>query len=185
MAKKTKSVIAGLRPGNPEVSDAAYPLRPFVTLDHLIYGTENGVAVFVRHFNMDVIAKRHEGRYGCAITDGFQHAYLGNTGLYKAASVVDWHEDNKHLLQGTRCHSTRSGGLHYIFLFPEGFKHPATLRPGVDLKGHGGYTCWIGTPGYILEHDNPIQAFPMELLQGRIITKPNGTTFEGDWNDAT
>ena len=104
--------------------------------------------------------------------------------LYKGPEVKQWHEDNVGVLTGTMCISSRSGGLHYVFIFPEGMKHPATICPGVDLKGHGGYTCWVGTPGYTLEIDNPIQEFPMELLEGRQGNKST-TSFSGDWNDAT
>jgi RecA-family ATPase len=107
--------------------------------------------------------------------------------LYKDTGVERWHEAHLGLLTGTMCIASRSGGLHYVFLFPEGLKHPATIHPGVDLKGHGGYTCWVGTPGYTLEHDNPIQAFPLELLSGTLNDKSGQSTasFNGAWTEAT
>ena len=81
-------------------------------------------------------------------------------------TLTQWVEDNRHLLEGTLTHITRSGGTHYIFQFPEGVTHPSTLRPGIDLKGFGGYICWPGTPGYEMINDVEPLPFPMALLNG-------------------
>ena len=56
-ALEFKPDISELRPGNPETTDAVYTLRPLVTLHDLVYGTKNGVTVFIRHFDVNVIAK--------------------------------------------------------------------------------------------------------------------------------
>ncbi|MBT5522996.1 MAG: AAA family ATPase [Rhodospirillaceae bacterium] len=105
---------------------------------------------------------------------------------YKDADGIgQWVADNARLLEGTLTHTTRSGGAHYIFRMPEGLRHMPTLRPGVDLKGNGGYICWPGTPGYEVVNDVEPLPFPMELLSdlgGEHTANPVTST---GWNNAT
>lgn len=70
--------------------------------------------------------------------------------VYKEGNGLQkWVDDHGDALD-TLTHKTRSGGLHFIFKHPgDGYRFPATLRPGVDLKANGtGYVCWPGTDGY-------------------------------------
>jgi hypothetical protein len=106
---------------------------------------------------------------------------------YKDADGIgQWVADNTRLLEGTRTHSTRNGGTHYLFKLPTGGpKPPSTLRPGVDLKGHSGYICWPGTPGYEVVNDVEPLPFPMELLDN---LPSSGSSSDGTptaWNEAT
>lgn len=85
--------------------------------------------------------------------------------LHKGEHVQDWLDQNIMWLTETRCHSTRSKGLHFIFKHVEGVRFPAQLADGVDVKAGGsGYICWPGTPGYEVFGDVPISKFPMDML---------------------
>ncbi|MBT7286510.1 MAG: AAA family ATPase, partial [Rhodospirillaceae bacterium] len=117
-------------------------------------------------------------------SDGEHPIVCIDADTYKSAEAQTWVDTNEDLLGQTRRHSTRSDGDHFIFLAPKGVKLPATLAPGIDLKGHGGYICWPGTPGYEVVHDVEPLPFPMELLEGTDNPK-TGTVSNTGWNDAT
>ncbi len=87
--------------------------------------------------------------------------------LYKNPELAGWVEDNKEHLDGTRCHRTRSGGLHFFFKHPgDNIKFPSTLRAGVDLKAGGnGYCCFPPTDGYAVINSTEAKDFPMVLLE--------------------
>ncbi len=92
--------------------------------------------------------------------------------LYKDPTLQTWVDEQGWLI-GQRCHKTRSGGLHFVFEYPGPDVHiPAILRPGVDLKGEGGYVCWPPTPGYEVICDSFPQPFPIEILTDETITGP-------------
>lgn len=85
--------------------------------------------------------------------------------LHKGADTEAWWNDNVVWLEETRCHKTRSGGLHYFFKHVPNIKFPSQLAPGVDVKAAGnGYVCWPGTPGYEVVNDAPLSKFPMDVL---------------------
>jgi len=109
--------------------------------------------------------------------------------LYKNPALEGWVVDNEKYLS-TRYHTTRSGGLHFIFKHPgDNVRFPSTLREGVDLKAGGtGYICWPGTEGYnLVSEDVPINEFPMELLKEAMLAKGGtGSLTGGDsYNPAT
>ncbi|MBT5524962.1 MAG: AAA family ATPase [Rhodospirillaceae bacterium] len=105
---------------------------------------------------------------------------------YKSDEAQQWVDDNMRWLGGTRRHSTRSQGTHFIFLAPDGVNLPATLSTGIDLKGFGGYICWPGTPGYEVVNDVEPLPFPMELITSTGTLKGhNNPPADTAWNEAT
>ena len=103
--------------------------------------------------------------------------------LQKGDYVHQWRDDNAAWLTETRCHSTRSGGLHFLFKHIPGVRFPAQLAPGVDIKAGGtGYICWPGTPGYSLIGDVPVSKFPIDQLKREGERGPLSLT---SWNSAT
>jgi hypothetical protein len=103
--------------------------------------------------------------------------------LQKGDHVHQWRDDNASWLLETRCHSTRSGGLHFLFRHIPGVRFPAQLAPGVDIKAGGtGYICWPGTPGYNLIGDVPLSKFPIDQLKSEGERGPLSLT---SWNSAT
>jgi len=103
--------------------------------------------------------------------------------LQKGDHVHKWRDDNASWLLETRCHSTRSGGLHFLFKHIPGVRFPAQLAPGVDIKAGGaGYICWLGTPGYSLIGDVPVSKFPIDQLKSDGERGPLSLT---SWNSAT
>ena len=103
--------------------------------------------------------------------------------LQKGDHVHQWRDDNTSWLIETRCHSTRSGGLHFLFKHIPGVRFPAQLAPGVDIKAGGtGYICWPGTPGYSLIGDVPVSKFPIDQLKREGERGPLSLT---SWNSAT
>ena len=104
--------------------------------------------------------------------------------LQKGDHVHQWRDDNVSWLIETRCHSTRSGGLHFLFRHIPGVRFPAQLAPGVDIKAGGtGYICWPGTVGYSLIGDVPVSKFPIDQVKrGDGERGPLSLT---SWNSAT
>mgnify|MGYP003625173615 FL=1 len=103
--------------------------------------------------------------------------------LQKGDHVHKWRDDNAAWLIETRCHSTRSGGLHFLFRHIPGVRFPAQLAPGVDIKAGGtGYICWPGTVGYSLLGDVPVAEFPIDQLKHEGERGPLSLT---SWNSAT
>jgi hypothetical protein len=107
--------------------------------------------------------------------------------LYKDAALQDWIDDHPSL-SSTLIHETRSGGLHFIFKHPgPGHRFPSTLRPGVDLKGHGGFICWPGTEGYRALNKKTRKKFPLSLVEEALKLKGGtGSTKVGSsFNEAS
>jgi hypothetical protein len=81
---------------------------------------------------------------------------------------MDWLDSHATLLPETRTHKTRSGGLHLVFKYPDGFdirNSASRIAPGVDVRAEGGYACWPGSPGYsIADHTRPAE-MPGWLIQ--------------------
>lgn len=92
--------------------------------------------------------------------------------LYKHPELQEWLDENPEWFK-TRTHSTRSGGLHFIYRHPgDTVKFPATLRPGVDVKAVGnGYICFPPTEGYEEVGFLEVMPFPMNMLQEAMIEK--------------
>lgn len=107
---------------------------------------------------------------------------------YKTPELVDWIKENWDYLGTTRWHRTRSGGYHFIFNHPGNtIRFPATLREGVDIKAVGnGYICFPPTEGYVVEGDQDITDFPLEMLKEAMIAKGGtGRLTVDSYNDAT
>ena len=104
---------------------------------------------------------------------------------YKNPELLDWVKEQSWL-HGTLVHKTRSGGLHFIFKHPgNGYRFPATLRDGVDIKANGsGYICFPPTKGYEVHKDNKVLEFPISVLNNN---QPytNGALPTSSFNDAT
>lgn len=64
-----------------------------------------------------------------------------------------WLDENQDALPQTRTHKTQSGGLHLVFLVPEGIEirnSASKVAPGVDVRGEGGYVIFPPSPGYTM-----------------------------------
>lgn len=72
---------------------------------------------------------------------------------------LEWLAANEHRIPRTRRHSTRSGGMHLLFRYPEGRRIGSgvggkgrfrALPVGVDVRGNGGYIIAPPSPGYAI-----------------------------------
>ncbi|NBV20344.1 MAG: hypothetical protein EBS11_27750, partial [Janthinobacterium sp.] len=80
----------------------------------------------------------------------------------------DWLRENAEALPPTRTHKTRSGGLHLIFLVPEGVEirnSASRVAPGVDVRGEGGYVIVPPSPGYSLADPTEPAEMPRWLIR--------------------
>jgi hypothetical protein len=102
---------------------------------------------------------------------------------HKDSSLLEWASG----LPDTLIHTTRSGGLHYIFEHPgDQYKFPSTLREGVDLKAGGnGYICFPPTAGYKVKRESPVRRFPLEELSKAMKAKGGTGNILAGYNDAT
>lgn len=67
------------------------------------------------------------------------------------------------LLTSTQVHSTRSGGLHFIYRSDTDYPN-CKPAPGVEIKGEGGYVIVPPSPGYSIQQTGISYAKP-ELIQ--------------------
>jgi hypothetical protein len=92
----------------------------------------------------------------------------GHTGM-------DWLTENENALPETRTHKTRSGGLHLLFLAPEGVEirnSASRLAPGVDVRGEGGYIILPPSPGYAVADDSEPAEMPRWLIRACLPPEP-------------
>jgi hypothetical protein len=193
----------------PETPSVYADLPPLIKTALAVAAT--GLPVFPTHdktpawSNAELGVARGEGGYKIASTDPdrvielFSHRRakeiavpMGemsglmcvDVDLQKGDHVHKWRDDNAAWLLETRCHSTRSGGLHFLFKHIPGVRFPAQLAPGVDIKAGGtGYICWPGTAGYSLIGDVPVSKFPIDQIKrGDGERGPLSLT---SWNSAT
>jgi RecA-family ATPase len=62
----------------------------------------------------------------------------------------------------TKTQPTRSGGIHYLFKYPHDGKtygNKVKFKPGLDIRGAGGYVCYYGTD------ETPLSDPPQWLLE--------------------
>jgi|TARA_Y100000310_G_C20704273_1_gene833455 hypothetical protein len=103
--------------------------------------------------------------------------------IYKNPALQDF-IDAWPQLSKTKCHKTRSGGLHFFFRHPGAdIKFPSTLQPGVDVKSSGtGYVCWPGTDGYEVIRKGPLAMFPLAMLEEAMKEKGGTGNITGSYN---
>jgi len=83
-----------------------------------------------------------------------------------------WWTANRDRLPPTRCHRTRSGGLHLLFRHAVGLRSTAgKITPGVDTRGDGGYIVWWPATGLPVLNDTSPAPWPTSLL-ARLQTPP-------------
>jgi len=64
----------------------------------------------------------------------------------------------------TRCHATKSGGLHFVFQHREGLKSSRDLiARGVDVRASGGAIIWWPQAGYRVLCEGPVAPWPARL----------------------
>jgi hypothetical protein len=96
------------------------------------------------------------------------------TGAVSGIDVLDldarngadsWWTEHRDLLQATRVHRTRSGGLHILFRHAEGLRCSAgRLAPGCDVRADGGYVIWWPASGLPVLSDAPLAKWSAWLL---------------------
>ena len=76
-----------------------------------------------------------------------------------------WWAANRDRLPPTRCHRTRSGGLHLLWRHAAGMRCTAgKITPGVDTRGDGGYIVWWPAAGLPVLDDTAAALWPPWLL---------------------
>jgi hypothetical protein len=64
----------------------------------------------------------------------------------------------------TRCHATRSGGLHFVYQHRHGLESPEGLiAPGVDIRGDKGAVIWWPASGFRVLSEGPVMPWPAAL----------------------
>jgi hypothetical protein len=76
-----------------------------------------------------------------------------------------WWTANRSRLPRTRCHRTRSGGLHLLFRHAVGLRSTAgKIARGVDTRGDGAYVIWWPAAGLPVLNDAMPALWPAWLL---------------------
>jgi hypothetical protein len=66
----------------------------------------------------------------------------------------------------TRCHATRSGGLHFVFRHRSGLdSSEGRIAPGVDVRADKGAVIWWPAAGYRVLCEGPVAPWPTSLDQ--------------------
>jgi hypothetical protein len=66
----------------------------------------------------------------------------------------------------TRCHATRSGGLHFIFKTRPGLRcSESRIAPGIDIRADGGAVIWWPQAGFRVLCEGPVAPWPASLDQ--------------------
>lgn len=90
----------------------------------------------------------------------------------KHLEAAAWWTENRSRLPQTRCHRTRSGGLHLLFRHVAGLRSTASkIAPGVDTRGDGGYVIWWPAAGLPVLNDVSPAPWPAWLL-AQLQTRP-------------
>jgi hypothetical protein len=63
----------------------------------------------------------------------------------------------------TRCHSTRSGGLHFVFKTRPGLRCSEGRIAPVDIRADGGAVIWWPSAGYRVLCEGPVAPWPASL----------------------
>jgi hypothetical protein len=64
----------------------------------------------------------------------------------------------------TRCHQTRSGGIHFVFKHRSGLESPEGLiASGVDIRGDKGAVIWWPSAGFRVLCEGPVAEWPASL----------------------
>jgi hypothetical protein len=73
-------------------------------------------------------------------------------------------ENGASSLFHTRCHATKSGGMHFIFRHREGLKSSRDLiARGVDVRADGGAIIWWPKEGFRVLAEGPVAPWPARL----------------------
>ena len=84
----------------------------------------------------------------------------------------DWLARHRSKLPRTRTHTTRSGGLHFLFRHHQGVRNSESkIASGVDTRGEGGYIIWWPAVDCPVASDAPIAPWPAWLLSD-LLPKP-------------
>ena len=66
----------------------------------------------------------------------------------------------------TRCHATRSGGLHFVFQYRPGLRcSESRIASGVDIRADGGAVIWWPSAGFRVLCEGPVAPWPAALDQ--------------------
>jgi hypothetical protein len=93
----------------------------------------------------------------------------------KHDTAADWLERHAPYLPDTRCHRSRSGGLHFLFKHRAGLRNSqAKIALGVDTRGDGGSILWWPAAIDHGHHRAPLAEIPDWLVQA--LTPPPPAT---------
>lgn len=97
-----------------------------------------------------------------------------------------WLQENTDALPETRTHRTQSGGLHLVFLAPDGVEirnSASRVAPGVDVRGEGGYVILPGSPGYTVADATPPAQMPQWLIRACLPTEAPKPVIDRPYGD--
>lgn len=97
-----------------------------------------------------------------------------------------WLQENTDALPETRTHRTQSGGLHLVFLAPDGVEirnSASRVAPGVDVRGEGGYVILPGSPGYTVADATEPAEMPQWLIRACLPTEAPKPVIERPYGD--
>lgn len=113
-----------------------------------------------------LFAQYPTARYIGAVTGKLSGFFAIDFDLYKEgqAEAVKRELEEDGLLPPTRVHTTKSGGLHYLYGITDIDVRNGVPFNGIEIRGTGGYIIVPPSVGYEVQDDTPIADAPKALI---------------------
>jgi hypothetical protein len=108
----------------------------------------------------------HPGELIGAPTGAASGIFILDLDTARHDDAIDWLNENHQRLPLTQSHTTKSGGVHFLYRWVEGLGSTAgKLAIGVDTRGAGGYVIWWPAEGLPVRHHGLIADCPIWLVE--------------------